>query len=578
MTQPGNHWLWLWLSAWLRWTSVTMVAAAVVDAAGDTDSTGNASAAASAAVPPRREPLSAAELREQIELQRRRRVHELLQEQGLNEKGRRNRKSRSRRRGVSKKKAKALDPLDEEAAKLAELKRRKRVMKTLKVVQAFAPAPQPEPEPEPEPEPDPEPELTYDEWLEHYASHSSGNALSKKDTLVEWHVCEGEDPLGRLVELFRREDEFNGLLQEVFEGDDDEELARAKFHGAVRQLWMEHALGHNLPLDRLLAAQQRLLLMQLCLQRPQLQTSHFTHLTWDTSTEMLDEDGIGHGGSWIAHAMRDEMTADSSPAVRKLSLAMPERASAAVVSRRAAEEAEEQLQAEVAAALKSVIDLVVRPPGYSYKLRRDFTHPIWGIRKPGDRHSGDMSHCTLLLQRAHMHNGWSRQGRGEGSDSFSARASRIAAALDKEWKLYGYSRKMLPSRVLIDMALEEHEGHAGRALEALLPAHVLDTAGLDSTGRRKGRRPSALPKFLRRGSAQFTPPATPRSASGRDSGQGGSQDRPPATRQGSSGNARQGGGRSSLLPPLPEGSREADCGLSMLSTSLPPIHDSLGIN
>ena len=544
-------------------------------------------------MPARRGPLSVLELREQAELQRRRRVHELLQEQGLHDKGRRRTsKSRSRRRrGVSKKRSEALDPLEEEAKKIAELNRRKRVMKTVRLVQAFSPTPQPQPQPhphsqlemEPEPEPEPEePELTYDEWLEHYASHSSGNALPKKDALAEWHICEGDDPLGKLVALFRREDEFNSMLEEVFKGGDDNELARAKFSDAVRQLWEEQALALSVPPNRLLAAQQRLLLMQLCLQRPQLQTSHFTHMSWDTSAEVLDKDGVGHGGSWVAHAMVDEMTAEGSPVVHGLSLAMPQLASEAVVSKRAAEQAEEQLQAEVAAALKSLIDLVVRPPGYSYKLRRDFTHPIWGIRKPGDRHSGDMSHCTLLLQRAHMHNGWARQGHDERGDSFSARASRIAAVLEKEWKLYGYSRKMLPSRVLIDMALEQHEGHAGRALEALLPAHVLDTAGLDSTGRRKSRRPSALPKFLRRGSAQLTPPATPRvlGAIVSDGAGTGSHHLPPATpRDTSSGAAalsRAGKhGRDderplTLLPSLPEGSREAAVS-STLSMSLPAI-------
>lgn len=515
----------------------------------------------------RRAPRSAMELREQAERERRRRVRELMQEQGLHEKARRRKSRHRRRRGVNTKKAKALDPLEEEAKRIAELKRRKRVMKSVKVVQAFAPAPAPEPEPEPEPE------LTYDEWLEHYASHSAGNALAKKDLLADWQICDGDDPLGKLAVLFRREDEFNGLVQEVFEGDDDEELARSKFHDAVRDLWVEQALAHDVPPHRLLAAQQRLLLMRLCSQRPQLRTSHFTHMTWDTSGEVLDEDGVGHGGGWIAHVMADEMTADDSPLLKGLSLSMPELASDAVVSKRAAEEAEEQLQAEVAAVLKSVIDLVVRPPGYSYKLRRDFTHPIWGIRKPGDRHQGDMSHCTLLLQRAHMHNGWSRQGHDERGDSFSARASRIAAALEKEWKLYGYSRKMLPSRVLIDMALEQHEGHAGRALEALLPAHVLDTAGLDSTGRRKSRRPSALPKFLRRGSAQLTPPATPRSATGSDTGSTGPQSSAPAT-GGSSRTVQQDGGKPLiLLPSLPEASREADAGSSLPSMSLPPIRD-----
>jgi hypothetical protein len=386
------------------------------------------------------------------------------------------------------------------------------------------------------------------------------------------------------VALFRREDAFNSMLEEVFKGGSDDELARAKFSGAVRQLWVEQALAHSVPPNRLLAAQQRLLLMQLCLQRPQLRTSHFTHMSWDTSAEVLDKDGVGHGGSWIAHAMADEMTADSSPVVHGLSLAIPELAAEDVVSKRAAEQAEEQLQAEVAAALKSVIDLVVRPPGYSYKLRRDFTHPIWGIRKAGDRHSGDMSHCTLLLQRAHMHNGWARQGHDERKDSFSARVSRIAVVLEKEWKQYGYPRKMLPSRVLIDMALEQHEGHAGRALEALLPAHVLDTAGLDSTGRRKSRRPSALPKFLRRGSAQLTPPATPRGvgASGSDGAKAGSQKPPPATPRGTSSatvlnSAGNHGLRDekrppSLLPSLPEVSREADVGSSTLSMSLPAIH------
>ena len=541
--------------------------------------------------PARRGPLSVLELREQAELQRRRRVHELLQEQALHDKGRRRTsKSRSRRRrGVSKKRPKALDPLEEEAKKIAELKRRKRVMKTVKLVQAFSPAPQPEPEQEPQPEPEPEPEapeLTYDGWLEHYASHSSGDALPRKDVLAEWHICEGDDPLGKLVALFRREDEFNSMLEEVFKGGSDDELARAKFSGAVRQLWVEQALAHSVPPNRLLAAQQRLLLMQLCLQRPQLRTSHFTHMSWDTSAEVLDKDGVGHGGSWIAHAMADEMTADSSPVVHGLSLAIPELAAEDVVSKRAAEQAEEQLQAEVAAALKSVIDLVVRPPGYSYKLRRDFTHPIWGIRKAGDRHSGDMSHCTLLLQRAHMHNGWARQGHDERKDSFSARVSRIAVVLEKEWKQYGYPRKMLPSRVLIDMALEQHEGHAGRALEALLPAHVLDTAGLDSTGRRKSRRPSALPKFLRRGSAQLTPPATPRgvgaSGTGSDGAKAGSQQPPPATPRGTSSatvlnSAGNHGLRDekrppSLLPSLPEVSREADVGSSTLSMSLPAIH------
>eukprot|EP01046_Picozoa_sp_COSAG06_P068468 COSAG06_NODE_18221_length_898_cov_0.703379_1_plen_105_part_10 len=102
-------------------------------------------------------PLTPAELREQAEKQRKFRVRDLMQEQGLHER-RRKPAGRGRRRRAAKKKAKALDPLDVEAKKIAELKRRKRVMKSVKVVQAFAPAPQPEPEPEPEPQPDPDPE------------------------------------------------------------------------------------------------------------------------------------------------------------------------------------------------------------------------------------------------------------------------------------------------------------------------------------------------------------------------------------------------------------------------------------
>lgn len=110
-----------------------------------------------------------------------------------------------------------------------------------------------------------------------------------------------------------------------------------------------------------------------------------------------------------------------------------------------------------------------------------------------------------------MHNGWARQGKEELADTFTARLERIQVCLEKEWRLYGYSKKLFPSHVLIEIAMEAHFGHAGRALESLLPSHVLDSSKLDAQGRRKSRRPSALPKFLRRGSqVGLTPPATPR--------------------------------------------------------------------
>ena len=286
-------------------------------------------------------PPTMAEMREQEKAARRLRVRELMQEQGLD----RRHKPR-RRRG--KKKKKKLDPLDEEATKIAELKRRKRLMKTVKVVAAFAPAPAPEPEPEPE--------LTYDDWLEHYA----GGSLDKKEKLEEWEVREDADPLAKLAELhYDSEDGFNGLLQVsdclCFQGQDpaatrfsgiclkdcvcfqdvfgdEEEEARSKFSAAVTEQWIERAVAVEVQEARLAAVQQRLLLARLA--TASMRTSHFTHMTWDTTNEVIDEDGVGHGGDWVANVMADQMTAEGSALMALLSTALPDDARSEVVTRR----------------------------------------------------------------------------------------------------------------------------------------------------------------------------------------------------------------------------------------------------
>jgi hypothetical protein len=80
----------------------------------------------------------------------------------------------------------------------------------------------------PEVEVEPEATESYDDWL------AKNGLQDKKDGLHEYDIREGEDPLGKLVEMMQdEEDDFKDMIEDVLEDDDD---AQTKFRAAVSEL------------------------------------------------------------------------------------------------------------------------------------------------------------------------------------------------------------------------------------------------------------------------------------------------------------------------------------------------------
>jgi hypothetical protein len=74
----------------------------------------------------------------------------------------------------------------------------------------------------------PEPAVSFDDWL------AKNGLQDKKDGLHGYDIREGEDPLGKLVEMMQdEEDDFKDMIEDVLEDDDD---AQAKFRAAVSEL------------------------------------------------------------------------------------------------------------------------------------------------------------------------------------------------------------------------------------------------------------------------------------------------------------------------------------------------------